>query len=58
MGEENIWFRKEDQRLMEKLLKKMAAKEMSELAVLKDLIKPHELPDDVLEKIVDWKHHD
>ena len=58
MGEENMYFRREDKVLMEKLLKKMASKEASELQKLTELIKPHELPKEVLEKIVDWKHHD
>jgi len=58
MGEENIYFRKEDELLMQKLLKKMKDKELQELIKLKALLKPHELPDDVLQAIVDWKHHD
>eukprot|EP00633_Aureoumbra_lagunensis_P002792 CAMPEP_0197296498 /NCGR_PEP_ID=MMETSP0890-20130614/38493_1 /TAXON_ID=44058 ORGANISM="Aureoumbra lagunensis, Strain CCMP1510" /NCGR_SAMPLE_ID=MMETSP0890 /ASSEMBLY_ACC=CAM_ASM_000533 /LENGTH=88 /DNA_ID=CAMNT_0042773067 /DNA_START=82 /DNA_END=348 /DNA_ORIENTATION=- len=58
MGEENLYFRKEDQARIAKLLEKMKAKEEGELVNLKELIAPHELPLDVLKKIVDWKHHD
>lgn len=57
LGEENLYFRKEDKVLLEKLLKKMKAQEDDHAAQLKVLIAPHSLPDDTLQKIVDWKMH-
>mmetsp|Transcript_3540 Transcript_3540/g.10939 ORF Transcript_3540/g.10939 Transcript_3540/m.10939 type:complete len:97 (+) Transcript_3540:43-333(+) len=56
-AEENIYFAREDKVLLEKLLAKLKLKEEGHIGELKDLIKPHELPDDVLSKIVDWKMH-
>ena len=58
MGEENAYFRREDTVLKQKLLKKLADKELREFLRVKTLIKPHKLPGDTLQKIVDWKLHD
>jgi len=57
-AEEDIYFRKEDQLALQKLAQKWAKKEASELEAIKTLIAPHTLPEDVLQKLVDWKHHD
>ncbi|CAM9340739.1 unnamed protein product [Chrysoparadoxa australica] len=54
-GEETVFFRKEEKALLEKLLAKMAVKKAGERGELMEILGPNKLPDDVVEKILDWK---
>lgn len=43
--------------MLSKLVEKLKIQEEGKLGELKEIIKPYELPDDILTKIVDWKMH-
>ncbi|KAG2452984.1 hypothetical protein HYH02_002321 [Chlamydomonas schloesseri] len=65
---EDLFFSKEDQRLMAKLLQKVKEQsdladkhaaegvKAAELSSLKQIVGKYELPKDVLEKLIKWKH--
>ncbi|KAK9918185.1 hypothetical protein WJX75_002078 [Coccomyxa subellipsoidea] len=67
-GEELVHFRKEDERLLRKLLEKVKAqadkvdtKEAedhaeSELAKLKDILEKYKVAEKDLKALIDWKH--
>ncbi|CAM9228747.1 unnamed protein product [Ectocarpus sp. 12 AP-2014] len=58
-GEETVYMRKEDKRLLENLLKKERAHHEAGKDVAKDelmaILGSHKLPSDVVEKIIAWK---
>ncbi|PNW87359.1 hypothetical protein CHLRE_02g119550v5 [Chlamydomonas reinhardtii] len=65
---EDLFFSKEDQRLMSKLLQKVKEQsdladrhaaegaKAAELSALKQIVGKYDLPKDVLEKLIKWKH--
>ncbi|CAM9190293.1 unnamed protein product [Choristocarpus tenellus] len=57
-GEEAVYARKEDQKLLNKLLEKIKKSEDNGRNELMAILGPHKLPNDVIDKIIDWKTHD
>mmetsp|Transcript_29087 Transcript_29087/g.84925 ORF Transcript_29087/g.84925 Transcript_29087/m.84925 type:complete len:106 (-) Transcript_29087:369-686(-) len=56
-GEINIWARKRDAELIEKLAEKLHAKEARAAEELQALLGTHKLPEDIFNAIIDWKTH-
>ncbi|CAN0216419.1 unnamed protein product [Ascophyllum nodosum] len=60
-GEEAVYMRQEDQKLLNKLLKKERTKSAEdhkdERKHLQKILGDHKLPDDVIDSLIHWKYH-
>ena len=57
MGEMEAWVRKQDKEKLEKLAAKAAAKEDVAKSELFEILGGHKLPNDIVEKLIEWKAH-
>ena len=57
MGEMEAWVRKQDKEKLERLAAKAAAKEDVAKSELLEILGGHKLPDDIVEKLIEWKAH-
>ena len=57
-GEETVFFRQQEERQLKKLMEKMQKKEDKGRDELRAILGSNTLPEEVIEKLLDWKYHD
>jgi len=57
-GEEQLFFRREEERQLKKLMEKMQNKEKKSQEELEAILGEHRVPDEVFKRLIEWKSHD
>lgn len=55
-GDETVHFRKEEEAQLKKLMEKIKSKEAVAKKELNAILGSHKLPDEVIQRLIDWKH--
>jgi len=57
-GEEQLFFRREEERQLKKMMEKMQHKEKKSQEELEAILGKHRVPDEVFQRLIEWKSHD